>query len=403
MTPDLLSRTRAVALAAALLAAPAHAAPLYHWMWVVPEGVFKANGGPTIAELPDGALLACWTGGTAEKARDAQIYCSRLRPGATGWAEPTLVVERGERAAGWILPNLTLANPVLFLDRQRHLWLFYTAVDLPVGWSGSHADYKVSSDFGRSWSRGRRLVRRYGTVTKNKPLEVSPNRVFLPVHHELFGTHGYVLVLDLNNGRIAGKRSLRIPGGDHIQPSLVPADGNRVFAYMRTATMQVPHVLFSAYDPTTGSWSDPSPLDVPNSKAPLDALRAEDGKVLLAYNATTGYRNPLSLAYSEDGRHFTKIWDFENQPGRRFSYPVLIRSSDGVYHVVYRYDGRAIKHVMFNRDWLDARIRSTPARWWSVSRARTISITRLVTRAKTPPALLIELVPSKWTKFPGKA
>jgi len=355
-----LIRVGAAGLAgSALLAASVHALPVYREAWVVRDGVFRANLGPTIAELPDRTLIACWPAGSTEQARDVQIYCSRSAPGGPTWGSPAVVVRRGERPAGWILKNRTLANPVLYVDRERRLWLFYSAVDLPiVGWSGSHVDYKVSDDLGRSWAGGRRLVRAYGTLTKNKALELAPSEILLPVYHELFGTHAYVLRLSLHHGRIDAVRSLRIPGGDHIQPSLVPAGGDRVFAYLRTATSRVPRVLFSEYDPVRGLWSPATPLDVPNPKAPVDVLRAEDGKILMAYNATTRYRTPLSLAYSDDGRRFTKIWDFENQPGKRFSYPTLIRSSDGFYHVVYRYEGLAIKHVMFNREWLDARIRA---------------------------------------------
>lgn len=363
MAPILLRVWSAMLAGAALLAAPLHAGPLYQWTWVVPEGVFETNGGPAIAELPDRTLIACWPAGSEERSEDVQIYCSHARPGPTAWEQPVMVVQRGEHPSGWILRNRMLANPVLFLDRQLRLWLFYSAVDVPhFGWSGAHVDYKVSEDLGRSWSGGRRLVRAYGTLTRSKALELAPDRILLPVYHELFGTHGYVLTLRLDGGRIELVGSDRIPGGDHIQPSLVMADSHRLFAYLRTTTTRVPYVLFSEYNWTSGGWTPPIPLALPNSKSALDVLNAEDGKILMAFNDTPHYRSPLSLAYSEDGRRFTKIWDFETDPKLRFSYPTLIRTSDGLYHLVYRYDGLAIKHIVFNREWLDARIRAAGPR-----------------------------------------
>lgn len=339
---------------------PVQAEPVYDWNWVVPPGVFPSNQTPTIAELPDGALIACWPGGSAQKARDVQIYCSSYRSGAPAWDEPRVVVRRGEQTRGSLLANLTLGNPVLFLDHERSLWLFYVAVDVPLGWSGSHVDYKVSRDLGKSWAPARRLVSTYGTMAKNKPLVLAPNRILLPLYHELFGTHGSILQLAVNDGEVETTGSWRIPGGGHIQPSLVMTTQNRLVAYLRPTRESVPHVLFSEYDPEQDRWSEPTALDVPNPRSAIDVVKTEDGKILLAYNDTTNLRSPLSLAYSEDGRQFTKLWDLENQPGKRFSYPALIRGLDSTYHVVYKCDASgdttAIKHVWFNRQWLEMRI-----------------------------------------------
>lgn len=342
------------------LAGPVQAEPRYDWNWTVPPGIFLSNQAPTIAELPDSTLIACWPAGSAEKARDVQIYCSRSGSGTRGWERPSPVVRREERAQGSWLRNLTLGNPVLFLDRQRYLWLFYAAVDAPFGWSGSHVDYKVSGDMGKTWGPARRLVSAWGTLPKNKVLALGPDRILLPVYHELFGTHGYILFLTIGHGAIEGVEFRRIPGGDHIQPALVWAEPGRIVAYLRPTSRSVSHVLRSEYDPVRDRWSGPSALEVPNPRSAVDAVNTEDGGILLAYNDSTNGRTPLSLAYSRDSQRFTKIWDFESQPRRRFSYPALIRAADGMYHLTYRYhesgETAAIKHVMFNLEWLKLKL-----------------------------------------------
>jgi len=350
-------------LGLACLAGPAFAEPLYEWQWTIAPGILLSNQAPTIAALPDGALLVCWPAGSTEKARDVQIYCSRSGPGSRSWERPRPVVQRGERAGGSLLRNLTLGNPVLLLDHQRHLWLFYAAVDAPFGWSGSHVDYKVSNDLGRTWGTSRRLVAGWGNLPRNSALALgSDGRVLLPVYHELFGTHGYVLELKIDHGAIERVDSRRIPGGDHLQPALVWAGPRRVVAYLRSASPRVPHVLRSEYDQARDRWSKPEALALPNSKSALDAVNTGDGGILLAYNDSPTERTPLSLAYSRDSRHFTRIWDFETAPGLRFSYPALIRAADGVYHLVYRaqesWAPAAIKHVMFNQEWLTLRLRA---------------------------------------------
>ena len=192
-------------LGLACLAGPAGAEPLYEWQWTIAPGILLSNQAPTIAALPDGALLVCWAAGSTEKARDVQIYCSRSGPGSRSWERPRPVVQRGEHAQGSWLRNLTLGNPVLLLDHQRYLWLFYAAVDAPLGWSGSHVDYKVSNDLGKTWGSSRRLVAAWGNLPRNSALALgSDGRVLLPVYHELFGTHGYVLELKINHGHSRG-------------------------------------------------------------------------------------------------------------------------------------------------------------------------------------------------------
>ena len=139
------------------------------------------------------------------------------------------------------------------------------------------------------------------------------------------------------------------------------AGPRRVVAYLRSASPRVPHVLRSEYDQARDRWSKPEALALPNSNSAVAAVNTGDGGILLAYNDSPTRRTPLSLAYSRDSRRFTKIWDFESAPDLRFSYPALIRAADGTYHLVYRTQeswAPAVKHVMFNQEWLTLRFRA---------------------------------------------
>ena len=37
-----------------------------------------------------------------------------------------------------------------------------------------------------------------------------------------------------------------------------------------------------------------------------------------------------------------------------FSYPFMIEASDGIFHVLYSWNRERIRHVRFNRAWLEA-------------------------------------------------
>ena len=94
-------------------------------------------------------------------------------------------------------------------------------------------------------------------------------------------------------------------------------------------------------------------LDLPNPDSAIDALRLDDGRVLLAYNNDAAVRNPLSLAISDDGIAFRKARDVENETSQDFSYPSLIRARDGTFYLTYTWHYRsAIKCVHFDAHWL---------------------------------------------------
>jgi predicted neuraminidase len=49
----------------------------------------------------------------------------------------------------------------------------------------------------------------------------------------------------------------------------------------------------------------------------------------------------------------------DGQCGYEFSYPYLIQTHNGDFHLVYTWNRSFIKHVQFSRAWLDARIKDS--------------------------------------------
>ena len=94
--------------------------------------------GSTVAELPDGSLLAAWFQGHGERwADDVRIMGARLRPHDTVWSRPFLMAD---------VPDFPDINPALFLDKEQRLWLFWYTV-LANQWSTSFLRYRISTDY----------------------------------------------------------------------------------------------------------------------------------------------------------------------------------------------------------------------------------------------------------------
>ena len=61
----------------------------------------------------------------------------------------------------------------------------------------------------------------------------------------------------------------------------------------------------------------------------------------------------MSVAWSADGEHFSQLKSLGDRTDVSASYPTVIRSSDGDYHLIYTYAGRSmIRYVYLPKDWI---------------------------------------------------
>lgn len=323
---------------------------------VVAPGRFPVCHGSSIAELPDHNLLCCWYAGSDECAPDVKIYSSRFDPSAKTWSAPAIVAQHNERAAGRWLRTKTFGNCALFLDDENVVWLFYAALPLG-GWSSARVDYKTSKDAGQTWSQPRTLVGTFCNLPRNKPLQLGAHQFVIPLYKNFGHKYGYTCTLTVSGGEITSKTFESIPGPENTQPALIRRNNDELIAYLRDPTWR--SLMVSRCNATNRKWTTAERLALPNPNAAIDAVQTDDGKTLLVYNDSKKGRNPLSLAYSENGRDFKKLWDFEYTPtgGGSFSYPAIIRATDGSYHLTYSHERRsAIKHVHFSQAWLNEKI-----------------------------------------------
>lgn len=94
--------------------------------------------GSTIAELPNGDLLAAWFQGSGERwADDVRIMGARLIRGGDTWSRPFVMAD---------VPEFPDINPVLFLDKQERLWLVWYTV-IANQWETSLPTYRISRDY----------------------------------------------------------------------------------------------------------------------------------------------------------------------------------------------------------------------------------------------------------------
>jgi predicted neuraminidase len=238
------------------------------------------------------------------------------------------------------------------------------------------------------------------TLVKTPPFAFADGTLGLPVHHEFMGKFGEVLRLDaaatvLDKARLSAGRAC-------LQPVVMIEDATHAIALMRYAGATRPNRVMRTTTSNAGrDWTPPERTALGNSDAALTGLVLPDGELLLALNNAESGRNALTLAVSSDfGATWRTIYHVEDQSeiaaqgldeGKysamieklaratdpqvanargmaesvkrqmfsaqgysfEFSYPSLIRTSRGDYHLVYTWNEAFIKHVQFDQAWLD--------------------------------------------------
>lgn len=312
--------------------------------------------GANVIEKRDGGLLATWFGGSREGSRDVVIWGADFDPVAKTWSNPRKIIgpEATRQALGRYIK--TVGNSVLVHGSDKQLRLYYVSVSFG-GWAGSALNVMQSGDEGRSWSAPQRLVTspffNVSTLNKCSAVEYEDGSIGLPVYHELFGKFAELLHVDAS-GKIVDKQ--RITHGRHsIQPLILPLDQRRALALMRDTVAQPGRVLLSHTSDAGQGWSPDERLELPNPDSAIAGLRRPDGSLLLVLNDVEVGRNSLALAVSRDnGTSWKVVRHFEQSASaEEYSYPYLIRADDGTMHLVYTWNRKRIRYVMFNDQWVD--------------------------------------------------
>ncbi len=352
----------------------------------------KHTHSSSIVETSPGNFLVCWFQGSGErKANDVVVNGARLQAGEKKWSPVFLMADT---------PDLPDCNPVLFIDNQKKLWLFWISV-VANRWERSLLMYKTSTDYQNSgvprwnwqgvivlkpgdkfpetiekgfktlqkdepiWSEYAPLFtdmtiaaakdpvkRQTGWMMRTHPLTLPNGRIILPVYSD-----GYNLSMAAysDDGGKTWHTSRPMVGFGPNQPSIIRRNDGTLIAYFRDDGSAPMRVLISVSKDNGESWSYAVDTDIPNPSSSLEVIRLKDGRWLMVFNDTEDTRSRLAAALSDD-EGVTWKWKKHLEDGKgSYSYPSVIQSADGLIHVTYSYvsNGKeSIKHISFPVEWI---------------------------------------------------
>ncbi len=359
----------------------------------------------SLVELGDGRIRAFWFAGSREGAADVVIRTAVFDPAINAWSPERSIVNRLDTQRALLRYVKKIGNPVAQRAPDGKLWLYYVTVSLG-GWAGSSITAVTSSDDGATWGKPRRLITspflNISTLVKGTPFLYGDGTMGLPEYHEFIGKFGELLRID-SGGEIIAKQRLS-SGKSTLQPVILVQSPRQAMVLMRRSGNSPERVISTSTDDAGQHWSKPVPTALANPDAAISGVVLPDGKLLVVLNNIEEGRDALSLAVSADGgATWKQVYQLENQRGQptdpahygeiaaalarasdagitdagayaksaernkcmeqhceyEFSYPYLIETRDGDFDLVYTWNRSFIKHVRFNRAWLDQRKKET--------------------------------------------
>jgi len=299
-----------------------------------------------IIELPNKDLFVVWYAGTRESAKDVAILGSRLIYGKSDWTKPEIVADT---------PNYSEGNPVLFVDKNKRLILYYMTM-YGRGWTTCKIKSKISTDNGYTWSEEQIFRDELGWMVRNHLLVLNNGDIIFPMYDEMAWSS--VFMYSNDNLKSWKKTSILKSTPGNIQPTTVQLKNGNLLSLMRTGRVRnKKNYLWKSISFNNGrDWTEPQPTVIPNPNAAVDMVMLDNGNIVLAYNDSFNRRTPLNLTLSEDEG---KTWKYsravETDEGE-FSYPSITQTKDGKIHLTYTYRRIRIKHVVVNEGW----IKNTP-------------------------------------------
>ena len=384
-------------MALSLILVGAAQGPLYQAEVIFPPEPMHAHGS-SIVETSRGDLLAAWFYGKAEKSDDTLIIQgARLKKGNPDWSKPFLMADSQD------LPD---QNPVLFMDPQHTLWLFwivsldntydtyvvkyctskhYNGNDAPkwdrqevmhvrpkdldklfvedtaknpqdyVDFAATHKKYPTWLEDAKKAS-GNKLSQRLGWMTRIHPIMTSDRRMLLPLYSDAFACS--IAAITENTGKTwsFSEPILNL----NVQACFVKKQSGDIVALMRDrgGAKRIP---MSVSKDNGLTWSHVQKTELPNPDSSVDCIVLKSGHWVLVCNDTTGGirggRNQLTALLSDD-EGATWKWKRtleKHDESCAASYPCVIQARDGSIHCTYTFSptpDESIKHVRFNEAWI---------------------------------------------------
>jgi predicted neuraminidase len=324
----------------------------------------------SVIPLKDGNWRAFWFAGSREGAADVVIQSAVWDSTNKQWGPASVVLDREGAQASLGRYIAKLGNPVPMRNINGQLQLYVVAVSIG-GWAGSSISVMHSDDDGLTWTGPKRLITtpllNLSTLVKGSGFLFADGTMGMPVYHEWIGKYGELLRLD-PTGQMLDKRRMT-SGRGTLQPIVFIDDAKHASAYFRQARRSGAKQIPVSYTTSAGErWEVAPDLGLPNPNAAITGVELSDRTRLMVFNDLEHGRHRLVLAASwpsqtqvdssQPAKNNYSPWKtiavLEDEtasttnPKEEFSYPYMSLNPQGQVLLVYTWNRKRIKSILWD-------------------------------------------------------
>ena len=286
----------------------------------------------------DGRFWAMWSDGPRVEDMGGQVVKYSTSPDGLKWATPKNITGYPKNT-GPDSPNYNTRNKEGFRYISRGLWvrdgqlLALVSLDEAAGFFGPSLELRAFR-----WNHAVEKWEDAGVVQKNAinnfaPQKLSTGEWAMTRRRWDYKDTGVEFLI---GGVTALDRWISVPvvgaGADVALKAEEPIwwmlpDQNLMALFRDNGKSQYLYRAFSVDNGRT--WSTPVRTDFPDARSKLHGLRLSDGRYALVSNSNPKKRDPLTLALSDDGMVFSKL--FYVVGGRHVDYPHMIEHAGYLY------------------------------------------------------------------------
>jgi predicted neuraminidase len=337
----------------------------------------------SVIPLKDGNWRAFWFAGSREGAADVVIQTAIWDSVTKQWGSASVVLDREGAQARLGRYIAKLGNPVPMRNINGQLQLYVVAVSIG-GWAGSSISVMHSDDDGLNWTGPKRLITtpllNLSTLVKGSGFLFVDGTMGMPVYHEWIGKYGELLRLD-PTGQMLDKRRMT-SGRGTLQPIVFIDDAKHASAYFRQARRTGAKQIPVSHTTSAGErWELAPDLGLPNPNAAITGIELSDRTRLMVFNDLEHGRHRLVLAASwpsqnqVDSSQLEKsnysLWKtiavLEDEtasttnPKEEFSYPYMSLNQQGQVLLVYTWNRKRIKSILWDASNLESYLQHVKA------------------------------------------
>lgn len=327
-----------------------------------------------IYQISTGHIIVLWFSGDETVGDNCSIYLTYIKPESNNGLQFSPFYKIIS------FNGYACQNPIM-IEKHTKLYIFYSRRKPEKSYSQHNSEvFRISHEFSvgeenllninTQWSQPERIINEPGFFTKSEIITDMDGKCFIPLYTnhninylcgafhsniDLNNTNQIFRMETLNKTDISSKYTNEEEKQRLCQPHII-CDNTGYKCYYRDRWSEN---IFMNTSFDLHTWSEPTKINLMNNNSGICMVYIEEDKYIgIGNSKLRGYRTPITIFISTDGKYWKNIKDldmdmtFNELNSSEFSYPYMILDNNNDLLISYTFERKKIKFVKIsNKEW----------------------------------------------------